>query len=73
MNHSYTNCDSESSASLYVSAELTLETVLGKVKRMALLLYQAKGGHRTFGLSKTVCPSLERIVRSFLVNDFKRV
>ena len=59
--------DAESSASLYISAKSSLgDRVLGEGEKDSFITLPGKGGHSGLLTQKTMCPHLERIVRSFI-------
>ena len=45
----------------------TLETVLSEVEKDSFITLPDKGGHSGILPQKTMCPNLERIVRSFMI------
>ena len=60
--------DAESSASLYTGAESNLgDRVLGEAEKDSFITLPGKGGHSSLLPGKTMCPNLEKIVRSFIV------
>ena len=59
MNYSYTNCDSESLASLYIGAESNLgDRVLGKVEKDSFITLPGNGGHSGLLPRKLCVPAL---------------